>query len=149
MTTRANATLTQFSQYAQISSLDTAVSLHREALDLQGGSHADRPFFLGGLAKSLVMRFYRTNQLHDLDEAILLYHEAIPISYALAHSERLCLHSNLTAALLARFQKTTQPPDLCDTISMHTQASILGISKYVPPVMGSHNQPQLWVRGAD
>jgi len=117
MTVLAKSTLTQFHQSVQVSSLDKAVSLLRNALLLQPGLHVKRPATLNRLAMVLFARFNRTSQLEDLDEAILLYHEALE----LLSEDRSDFLDNLCAALLTRFGKTHQPQDFSDAVMLRSQ----------------------------
>jgi hypothetical protein len=63
-------------QAAQSSYLETAIFLLRDALTRRPVSHPNRSDSLGDLAEALVVRFWHAGQPQDLEEAIILYHEA-------------------------------------------------------------------------
>jgi len=96
---------TRTRQSFEISNLDTAISLLREAILLQPEHDVKRSASLSSLAVALLTRFNTTSQLQDLDEAISLFNEALE----LPHEDRLDLLNNLCAALLTRFHATTEP----------------------------------------
>ena len=108
----AHTRLTRFLRSTQISSLDTAVSLHRDALVLRPENHLKRSASLNCLASALVARFHHAQELRDLDEGILLHHEArILMPESPIRPELL---DYLSMALLTRFCKTHQIKDLRD-----------------------------------
>ena len=108
----SNTALSEFYKAASISSLDTAISLHRDALRIRT---PPRPASLAGLASALHSRFYRTGHVQDLDEAVSLCQEAIANP---SHPERSTWLNNLSAVLLTRFGTTGQLFDLRDAISI-------------------------------
>jgi hypothetical protein len=108
MVVLAHTRLTRFLRSAKISSLDTAVSLHRNALVLRPKNHLKRSASQNSLALALVARFHHAQELRDIDEGILLYHEA-PILMPESTNR-----PELSMALLTRFCKTHQIIDLRD-----------------------------------
>jgi hypothetical protein len=113
----ANTFLNECHKAASISSLDTAITLHRDALHIRTLPHASRPASLSSLASALYSRFYRTGQLQDLDEAVSIYRESLTSS---SHPGQLAWLHSLSAALLVRFGKTGQLLDLQDAISLYS-----------------------------
>ena len=101
------------------------MSLLRKALLSRPRIDDKRAASLGSLAAALVTRFDRTSQLKDLDEAILLYHEAL----ALSPDDRSGLLDNLCAALLTRFDKTTQSQDFRDAVMLRSESLGLDLTE--------------------
>lgn len=126
----ASSTLAQFHQSTQISSLDTAVSLHREALILRTKPHIERSQSLSSLAIALSLRFYQTSLLEDLDEAISLGHEALVLWPSESHTDRTRFLSSLSATLLIRFGSTAQLADMDDAVEMLVEALGLDTTRY-------------------
>lgn len=137
MTDLALATLTQFHQSAQVSSIQTAILLHRDALLLRPAPHIYRRDSLHMLADALVARFYHTGIIQDLDEAILLRQEALRLRPGL-HPDQLPLLINLSAVLVTRFTKTGQSLDLHQGVSLRSVASKLGLPMDRVPATESH-----------
>jgi hypothetical protein len=73
----ADTVLANFNQSAQLSSLNTAVMVQREALLLRPIPHGLRTASLRGLAATLYARFRRTDDISNIDEVILLLNEAV------------------------------------------------------------------------
>jgi hypothetical protein len=146
----ANSTLARFQKVAQISSLDTAVSRHREALNLRAEPHVERSSSLCNLAIALIARFHHTSLCEDLDEGISLCREALPLLHK-AHPNRPHLLNTLSAALLTRYDKTAQPEDLVDAVSLRDEELRLGPGGNQGGVQGSgiHSESQLYVRVTD
>jgi len=65
--------LTQFQQGRQQSDLDEAISLQRQALELQLPPHPSRALSLNNLASALSIRFEQGGQQTDLEEAMSLF----------------------------------------------------------------------------
>jgi hypothetical protein len=61
----------------QLSDLETAVNLFREALVQRPAPHPLRTDSRNDLSRALVVRNWETGQIEDLDEAIMGYLEAI------------------------------------------------------------------------
>ena len=120
----SNTALSEFYKAASISSLDTAISLHRDALRIQTPPHVSRPASLAGLASALHSRFYRTGHVQDLDEAVSLCQEAIANP---SHPERSTWLNNLSAVLLTRFGTTGQLFDLRDAISLYSERQEINV----------------------
>jgi hypothetical protein len=121
--------LTRFLRSAQMSSLDTAVSLHRDALVLRPENHFKWSASLNGLALALVARFHHTQELRDIDEGILLYHEA---RILMPESPN---RPELSMALLTRFCKTHQIIDLRDAfeylVCLHAVNQEICLTEYI------------------
>jgi hypothetical protein len=104
----AKATLVNFNTSAQLSSLDTAIMLHREVLLFRPNSHPDRFTSLGSLVTALYARFRRTDDVSNIDEVVSILRAAVD-----AGSEtRPCSVVNLCGMLAARFDKTGKHLDL-------------------------------------
>ncbi|KAJ7090449.1 hypothetical protein C8R44DRAFT_891900 [Mycena epipterygia] len=61
-----------FHEHMDLSALDRAVALHRDALSLREGTHPQRCQSLNELSRILLTRFRITSRSADLEEAILL-----------------------------------------------------------------------------
>jgi hypothetical protein len=124
----SNTALSEFHKAASISSLDTAISLHRDALRIRTPRHVSRPASLAGLASTLHSRFYRTGHVQDLDEAISLCQEAIANP---SHSKRTTWLNNLSAVHLTRFETTGHLFDLRDAISLYRERQEINVGNTV------------------
>lgn len=108
-------------QSFEISKLDTAVSLLRDALILQPRLDAQRSASLSGLAMALMTRFTLTSRLQDLDEAILLFSEALELPL----ENRPNFMTNLSAALLIKYHQTAQFQDFESAVHWRRTAIVL------------------------
>jgi hypothetical protein len=72
----ANSILTECREDAQLSDLETAIYLFREALVQRPAPHPLRSDSLKDLSRALVVRFWRMGRCQDLDDAILGYSDA-------------------------------------------------------------------------
>jgi hypothetical protein len=104
-----------------LASLETAVTLHMDALRIRTTHKLDRTASFGGLASALYSRFYRTGQIEDLDKAISLYRESVGNAL---QPDRLGWLHGLCAALLTRFGKIGQFEDLRDAVAWYIGSSI-------------------------
>src|SRR5215472_9937073 len=66
----AHDMLTDFFQSVEISSIDTAIDVHRKALRLQTSSVPSRTLMLSAFAEALVIRYQIADETKYLDEAI-------------------------------------------------------------------------------
>ncbi|THH15951.1 hypothetical protein EW146_g4607 [Bondarzewia mesenterica] len=73
----ANSLLIECKQAGQLSALENAIYLFREALALRPAPHPHRSESLNLLATALMTRFNWTRQIADLDEVIKLYNEIL------------------------------------------------------------------------
>jgi hypothetical protein len=110
----AHSVLKIFLEETNISSLNTAVALHRHALIIQTSRSLDRSASFAGLASALYSRFYQTGQTEDLDEAISSYRDSVTNT---SHPDRLGWLHGLCTALLTRFGETGQFKDLRDAVA--------------------------------
>jgi hypothetical protein len=101
----AKTTLANFNQSAQLSSLDTAVMLYRNALLLRPNPHPKQLVSLGGLAAALYAQFRRTDDMSSLDEAISVLYGAVETCSA-SDTYREDLLRSLSAAVTTRLGKT-------------------------------------------
>jgi tetratricopeptide (TPR) repeat protein len=98
--------------------LEDAISLHREVLELEPAPRLDRSSSLNNLAVVLRMRYDRSNQ-HE--EAISLYREALDLRPAPHPNQSISLHK-LAVALCKRFEALGQHEDVEEAISLHRDA---------------------------
>ena len=144
----ANTILGQVYQPAQISGLDTVVTLHREALLLRPKPDVKRSSSLSSLAIALTTRFHHTSVLQDMDEAISLGREALILLPEL-HPDRSGLLNTLSAMLLIRFDKTAQSLDMRDAALLRKEALSLGLGGGRGAMRGSggasKSQPYVYV----
>jgi hypothetical protein len=122
----ANSTLINFHREGQISSLDTAIFLHQNALHLRAAPHVQRSASLRGLGLAFVERFHRIGQLQDLDEAVSLFRQGFAVRPT-SGSIRLALFHDLLAALLTRLGKKKDIQDLRDAMSLYVEAHGRGL----------------------
>jgi hypothetical protein len=123
----ANSILSDFHREAEISSLDTAIFLHQNALHLRAAPHSQRSASLRGLGLAFAARFHRTGQLQDLHEAISLLWPAL-VLLPTPHADRLALLHDLVAVLLIRCGKMKDTQDLRDARSQYAEAQDLALS---------------------
>jgi hypothetical protein len=107
----AKTTLANFNQSAQLSSLDTAVMLYRNALLLRPNPHPKQLVSLGGLAAALYAWFCRTDDISNLDEAISVLYGAVETCSA-SDTYLEDLLRSLSAVVTTRLGKTGQIMDL-------------------------------------
>ncbi|KIM75667.1 hypothetical protein PILCRDRAFT_78642, partial [Piloderma croceum F 1598] len=117
----AKTILAGFDQSAQLSSLDTAIMLHREALIRRPSPHPKQAVSLAGLCATLYVRFHYTGDRPNLDEVISLLREAIEACPETDISLSISL-SHLSAALAIRFDRTGHSPDLDEAVTLHHDA---------------------------
>jgi hypothetical protein len=107
MSKLAREALADFNQSVQISSLDKALSLHRDALCLRPNPHPKRVVSLGNVAAALYARFRRTDDMENLDEAISVLRSAVEACPA-SDGFRVDLLNRLCAVLASKFDKTSE-----------------------------------------
>jgi hypothetical protein len=107
----AHSNLSNFHREAQISSLDTAIFLHQNALHLRAAPHVQRSASLRGLGLAFAARSHRTGDIQDLHDAISLLGQALALLLK-PDSDRLVLLHDLIATLLTRFGKMKDILDL-------------------------------------
>jgi hypothetical protein len=122
---RASSALAEFYQAVPLASLETAVSLHRDALRLRVEPQVERPVSQNGLALALIARFYRTGHIVDLDEAISLLREAL-VLVPDPDLNRVGIRNNLSAALLTRFGRNGDFLDFCCADSLRNESPDMG-----------------------
>ena len=69
----------RFDQAGQREDLDSAISFHREALELRAAHHPDRSGSLNSLGDALSTQFHQTGQRENLDLAILCHRETLSL----------------------------------------------------------------------
>jgi hypothetical protein len=117
----AHINLSNFHREAQISSLDTAIFLHQNALHLRAAPHVQRSASLRGLGLALAARSHRTGQIQDLHEAISLLGQALAL-LPKSDCDRLVLLHDLIAMILTRFGKMKDILDLRNAMSLSVEA---------------------------
>ena len=73
----AKTVLSNFKQSFELSNIDTAIKLHREAILCRPRPHPQRLASLDSLAAAMYTRYCRTEEIPNLDEAISLLREAV------------------------------------------------------------------------
>lgn len=114
----ARSTLRDFHQAGNMSTLEIAISLYRDALNRRPVPSIERFSILAQLAFALYSRFYRSEQPQDLDEATALYREALTNQ---SHSNRSELLRILSAVLLTRFGTVGQITDLKEALQLQSE----------------------------
>lgn len=96
----AVSTLLNFCKSFSLSSIETAIHLYRQALELRSSPDSDRAASLFALSEALVLRYHCSNESSDLEEAITLLGAAADMSppstpqryrYMISLFARLCL----------------------------------------------------------
>jgi len=121
MTEIALGALSEFWQSAQLSSIESAVHLYREAIILRPPPNPKQSITLFGLAEVLIIRFYHKDMLQDLDEVILLLQDILhlqpsPDPIRFQSLLFLCFHSCL------RFTQTADPQLMLGALQLHIKA---------------------------
>src|ERR1700679_4235683 len=98
----------RFKQSGEWEDLDEAISLHRDALELQPAGHPNRSDSLNNLAVSLTTRFEQSGERQDLDEAIELFPESIN-SQSSGHPYICHISSSFGSALMRAYYHTQDP----------------------------------------
>jgi hypothetical protein len=111
MSSLSRVTLAKFNQSPQLSSLETAVTLHREVLRNRPKGHHKHLAALRGLAAGLYTRFRYTDDIGNIHEAISLLCMAVEFCHE-PDVSRSYLFSYLSAMLATRFSKTGNLLDL-------------------------------------
>jgi hypothetical protein len=147
MIRRANSILSDFHREAEISSLDTAIFLHQNALRLRAAPHGQRSASLRGLGLAFAARFHQTCQFQDLHEAISLLRQAFALSPT-PHADQLVLLHDLVGVLLTRFRKMKDIQDLHDAVGQYIEAQHLGLfgSGSTMRAAESNHEPSPYVR---
>ncbi|KAJ2925972.1 hypothetical protein H1R20_g11119, partial [Candolleomyces eurysporus] len=117
ITTLAAAVHRRDDQTESLTGLTEAISLHREALELQPSPHPNRSSSLYNLGNALLDRHRRTGNIADLEEAISLHREALELRPS-PHPDRSDSLNNLGNALLDCYQRTETIADLEEAISL-------------------------------
>ena len=112
---------TRFWKGGQKHDLDEAISLYRQALELQPPPHPNRSSSLSNLASVLRIRFEHEGHRIDLDEAISLNREVLNF-YLPPHHDRGGSLYNLATALAIQFEAGGRKSDLDEAISLIRQA---------------------------
>ena len=102
--------------------LDEAITAFRHGLE--PAPHPDRAESLNNIAVALKTRFKQRGASNDLEEAISLHQEALPLCPA-PHPHRLMLINDLANALRTRFGERGASNDIDKAISLHREALLL------------------------
>jgi tetratricopeptide (TPR) repeat protein len=113
--------ISEFQQAMQLSSIESAVQLHREALLLRPTPNPQQYLSLLGLAGALIMQCYCTEKLQHLDEAIALLQEVLLLP-SCPDLEFHCLLS-LCFCYCLKFSQTADPYDMRDVVLSHMKAN--------------------------
>ena len=117
----ASALVTRFQWKGQLSDIDEAVEIHREALTLTPVSRPDRSMSLGNLAEALTTRYEKNSQLADLEDAIECRREALGLSPS-PHPNRSRQLTSLANALVRRLKQKGHFFDLEEAITLYREA---------------------------
>jgi len=114
----AKDALANFNQSTQLSGLDTAVCLHREALCLCHNQHPECIVSVGSLAAALYAWFHCTDDILNIDEAISLLSEVVA-AYPEAYMYLTDYLSSLSIFLATRFDMNCKREDLQESMTRH------------------------------
>ncbi|UXY25984.1 CHAT domain-containing tetratricopeptide repeat protein [Streptomyces sp. HUAS TT20] len=106
----------------ELTVISAAVELWQRILHATPADHPDRAGYLSNLGAALQVRFGRTGDQADLDEAIRLGREASQATPA-DHPDRAGYLSNLSLALRERFERTGDQTDLDEAIRLGREAT--------------------------
>ncbi|KAK2009606.1 hypothetical protein LZ32DRAFT_537561 [Colletotrichum eremochloae] len=111
----------RFNRIGQMVDLDEAIQATREMLTKIPTQESDnRVAAMVNLAGHLVLKFFRTKNIEDLNQAISLSHQTISID----HSNRFLRLNNCGSQLLERFRHTRQISDLNESIALLREATL-------------------------
>ncbi|KAH8111135.1 TPR-like protein [Phellopilus nigrolimitatus] len=120
---------TCFEQIVRIEDLEEAIVLHRDALRLRPPGHPDRSSSLNNLAVALRTRFkqtgqkiLQTGQMEDLEESIVLHHDALQLLPP-GHPDHSEFLSNLGRAMWTRFEKSDRVEDLEESLRYYEEGA--------------------------
>ncbi|KAI0042252.1 TPR-like protein [Auriscalpium vulgare] len=113
--------ITHFEQLGELSDLQEAITLHRQALSLRPVGHSDRSLSLSNLANALGTYFEQLGKLPDLEEAILLHREALSLR-PVGHPDHPASLNNLANALSTHFDTLGEMTDLEEAITLNREA---------------------------
>jgi CHAT domain-containing protein len=108
---------TQFEQRGEISDLEEALTLERNALELLPQGHPDRARSLDNLARYLHARFHQLRTLSDLEEALALQRNVLEVLLQ-GHPDRAHSLGNLASSLHTRFQQLRMLSDLEEALAL-------------------------------
>jgi tetratricopeptide (TPR) repeat protein len=115
---------TSFEQHGDVTLLDEALDLQREALHLRPEEHPDHASSCASLATLLFTRFHRTKDMTLLDEALDLQRQALRLRPE-GHPARASSCAGLATALFAGFEHTRNMALLDEAIKL--QREVLNI----------------------
>ncbi|KAN0080155.1 CHAT domain containing protein [Tylopilus felleus] len=118
---RAESLLNKFRLGGGTRSLDQAVFLYREALELCPQGHPDRSFPLNNLASCLSTCYDQLGAAADLEEVIVLNREALDLCPQ-GHPNRSSPLNNLALCLLTRYKQLGAVVDLEEAIVLNREA---------------------------
>ncbi|PPQ92057.1 hypothetical protein CVT25_007488, partial [Psilocybe cyanescens] len=113
---------TRFNQHGKQGDLDEAISLHRQAVELQPAPHPDRSMSLNNLAHAVQTQFNQRGERNDLDEAISLHRQALKLRLP-PHPKRSTSLNDLANALWAQFNQGGKQHDLDEAMSFFSAST--------------------------
>ncbi|WP_437323209.1 CpXC domain-containing protein [Sorangium sp. So ce381] len=102
----------------ELSDLERAITLGRQALEMLPSSYQDRPAYLANLGACLQLRYDMTARSEDLEEAIALERQAVDAGYPASPARTALLRAGLGGGLLKRYERTGQMEDLEDAVGI-------------------------------
>ncbi|KAI0027902.1 CHAT domain-containing protein, partial [Vararia minispora EC-137] len=117
-----SALLTRFSRLGVIDDLQSAIVVHRQAVDLAPDNHPHKSTYLNSLAKALRSRFNRFGILDDLESALIVCRQAVSLTPD-GHPNKPTHLNNLGSTLETRFNRLDSLDDLEAAIVVHRQAT--------------------------
>jgi len=133
---------TRFEQSSNISYINEAVHLSREALAECSGD-GERSFFLSVLSYTLKLRFHRFRSLDDINECISLNREALSLRPP-GHPGRQKSLNNLARALKARYDQYGNITDSEEAMHLDRVAHDLrSENTRAPPPSSQHSEEYL------
>jgi tetratricopeptide (TPR) repeat protein len=103
------------------STIEEAISMHREALSLRPHPHPDRHYSLGLLGNALDSLFKHSQRVADIEEAVSMHREALSLRPH-PHPYRPNSLDGLENALDSLFGHNQRVADIDEAISMHREA---------------------------
>ncbi|KAG6329806.1 hypothetical protein ID866_9282, partial [Astraeus odoratus] len=113
-----------------ITTLNEAISVHRQLLELYPVGNPDRSWALGNLANFIQSRYKAQRTLGDLEEAISLYRQASHLC-PIGDPNRSASLNNLAICMHSRYQSRGALADLEEAISLNQQ--VLDLSSVDDP----------------
>ncbi|KAG6371198.1 hypothetical protein JVT61DRAFT_9821 [Boletus reticuloceps] len=121
MNNLANSFLSRFERLGDLSDIEHAISMLRDAVNLIPVDHPLKATLLINLGIIFFHRFIHLRELDDLEDAIIRQRDAVDLT-PYGHPDKPSILSHLGNSLITRFERIGVPSDLEDAISKQRDA---------------------------